>query len=226
MDSGPGDAVEQSFGRLRWATHSSTYVLEVVAALAKGIAVSSRHIKAIDRHVDGWCYELEHEREVQGTLLGATFVVWQTYLSTMVSAVLEVDEQCRSALGIQLSILEGGGRRRRKVLAFGGPIIAGTTYTVAEIIEAFANYFKHRDEWTADWTGLKDNAEETAQVIRSCGAVPDGANNFQTGAEALGVREPYDDFRVVDEMLSKWVGHIEMRARSDILAVAPQYKRI
>lgn len=152
MDSGPGDEVEKSFGRLRWATHSSIYVLEVVDAIAAGIAASSRQIQAIDRQEDGWVYEFEHERDVLNTLLGSTFVVWQTYLSTMVSAVLEVDEQCRKALRIRLSMTRGGGQRRKKILAFGGPLVPGTSHTAAEVIDSFANYFKHRDEWTADWT--------------------------------------------------------------------------
>jgi hypothetical protein len=38
--------------------------------------------------------------------------------------------------------------------------VGGTAFSAVEGVNAFANYFKHRDEWPYDWTELRKNNEK------------------------------------------------------------------
>ena len=167
-------------------------------------------------------YEVDDENEIFETLLGSVFVVWQTYLSTMIGSVLDLDSHCRRLLNLNLSLARGGGRRRT-ILRFGSPPIGNTGYTGPEVIDAFSNYFKHRDEWSSDWSRLPPVSQHTADDIRACGASPNSHRNFRIGVEALGVSSPYSDFTPVKKTLSKWVSEIEPRLRFEIVSVAPHY---
>jgi hypothetical protein len=74
---------------------------------------------------------------------------------------------------------------RDAILAIGASKIGGTRYTVAEVINAFANYFKHRDEWNpVDWSDPKGLNTNTLKVITAIGATPASDGAFRTAAQS------------------------------------------
>ncbi|MHB8369214.1 MAG: hypothetical protein ACYDBP_05895 [Leptospirales bacterium] len=53
-------------------------------------------------------------------------------------------------------------------------------------INAFANYYKHRDEWPNDWDELPRKSLRTAEVIRDAGATRDSpCSNCGKGYQKL-----------------------------------------
>ncbi len=216
-----GEQIERSSAALRWATHSDLFLGRVIQVLAEAAGASGKRLAVLEAGDDP--YELDYEGEVLEAVLGSMFVVWQTFLSTMVSAILALDSHCRRKLSRGLSIAQGDAPRRR-ILRFGTPLVGKTERTGPEIIDAFANYFKHRDEWPSDWRSLSGSrGGYTADVIRSCGAKYDSDRNFRLGIQALGVDPPYSDFTCINTLLIAWVSKIEQQLRSEIESADRSY---
>lgn len=101
--------------------------------------------------------------------LGPAFVAAQTHLTRVVSLCKRIhDWQERQT---KSKVLLGIAGKRDEILGVTNADIkpvSGTAHTVAEGLNAFANYFKHRDEWPHDWTQLERNNEKrTAMIIRA-----------------------------------------------------------
>jgi hypothetical protein len=89
-----------------------------------------------------------------------------------------------------------------KILRLAASDIGTSGCTLAEGINAFANYFKHRDEWPNDWSSLMGKEKETVRVIRAFGASEGSTGNLRTGLEGMG----YPDYNVgsMGEDLQRW----------------------
>ena len=75
--------------------------------------------------------------------------------------------------------------------------VSGTRYKQVAVIDAFANYAKHKDEWPLDWMRLKDQPSKTAKVIKRVGASPGSSANMRKGFQRiLG----HGDFKRVSEL--------------------------
>jgi len=74
--------------------------------------------------------------------------------------------------------------KKGDIIAFGGSAVAGN-YTSVEVINAFANYFKHGDEWDSQWRASKQQQQETIDILRAAGARPGSTGNLRTGAGLL-----------------------------------------
>ena len=227
-----GDRIERSFSALRWATHSDHFINHVVEVLGEAASVSAGRLVVLERRLadletecdPGDPYDLEYEEELLETVLGSMFVAWQVFLSTMISAVLDLDSHCRSELKLRLSIAQGKAPRRG-ILRFGTPAVGKTGHTGPEIIDAFANYFKHRDEWPNDWRSLTHSkGAYTAGIIHSCGARDNSQKNLRLGIQKLGVKMPYNDFTSISKCLIGWVSKIEPQLRSEIESADSRYK--
>jgi hypothetical protein len=55
------------------------------------------------------------------------------------------------------------------------------------VINAFANYFKHRDERASSWAKLTGNSKKTADVITAAGAKQGSSGNLRQALETLGI---------------------------------------
>lgn len=64
--------------------------------------------------------------------------------------------------------------------------MGATGYTEIQVIDAFANFFKHNEEWEWDWSKLKDRSRKTAEIITAVGASQGSTGNFRKGAAAIG----------------------------------------
>jgi hypothetical protein len=74
-------------------------------------------------------------------------------------------------------------------------------YSQIEVIDAFANYHKHQDEWGPDWTTLTGQQRRTVDIIQLVGAYQSSTRNLRTGAEYLG-NPTYSDVGALVKVLS------------------------
>jgi hypothetical protein len=132
------------------------------------------------------------EVSVIDDLLGVAFVICQLYVTAVVAGlkflhgyharqselaetrkirrfVRKLTQRCRPARNRFVPKLGRLNGERSKLLERGNPVIKGSRYRVATVIEALANYFKHQDEWPKRWNDLKQNQRRTANVLQSVG---------------------------------------------------------
>jgi hypothetical protein len=122
----------------------------------------------------------EEESGVLESLVGTAFVVAQTHITGIVSAIIRLHEANRS----QLTICDG---KRPGILHLASPQVATSGFNRIEVIEALANYFKHGDEWTAPWSALKGRSASTVKVILAIGCKANGTGNLCHGLKVLGI---------------------------------------
>jgi hypothetical protein len=133
-------------------------------------------------------------------LLGISFVACQSYISFVVSDVCRLHDACKSiASPVDLTTISG---RKSDILRTCSPLMKGG-YSQVQIVDAFANYYKHKDEWDWDWDSAPPRSRPTVDVIRSAGASRGCTGNMRAGAEALGNGE-YWDTRAIMALLESW----------------------
>jgi hypothetical protein len=155
--------------------------------------------------------EMDLADEVE-SVLGLAFVACQAHITNVVSNALKMHSIGK--LGVDLF----GGKankanQKKEILRRGGfptdwsPQVQGddpTTilgkwthrYSPVEVINAFANYFKHQDEWTVDFKRKgkhlvpffvqKKSNQYTLDVIEAFGAQPLASGNLRRAAAELG----------------------------------------
>ena len=158
------------------------------------MASQSEDQESVDFFTDSEC-------EVIEDLLGMAFVVCQTYITRVVHIILSLHKYHNGvAKGSSLSIT---GNNKDAILSFGSEHIENIGYTEVQLIDAFANYFKHRDEWSGDWNKLKHQGAKTANIIMAAGARPGSTGNLRLASELLSNRE-YKDTNVFINILDEW----------------------
>ena len=142
---------------------------------------------------------VDEETAIIEDLLGAAFVVCQTYISSVVATVKRWH---RWALreGVQLTTTSGD---KPDIMRFGSAVAAPTRYTQVAVMDAFANCFKHNDEWGFDWTRLPGRSKGTAEVVMAAGAQPGSTGNMRTGSTTLG-NVNYDGTCIFADILEGW----------------------
>jgi putative component of membrane protein insertase Oxa1/YidC/SpoIIIJ protein YidD len=147
-------------------------------------------------------------------LLGISFVACQSYISYVVSDICRLHDACNS-LASPVILTTTSGRKIDILRKCSPPVKGG--YSEVQIIDAFANYYKHKDEWDWDWDCPPARSQLTVDVIRSVGASRGCTGNMRTGAEALGNGE-YCDTRAMMKGLESW-GQELFKAYSEELRV-------
>jgi hypothetical protein len=151
-------------------------------------------------------YLVECEGEVIETLLDAAFVVCQAYITAVVSHAKYCANICKRH-SPSVTLCTG----KKDVIKIGRVMVGGSGYGQVEVIDAFANYFKHHEEegWQPDWsiapTSGNDPRGKCWDAIQCLTAV--GARqsypNMRIGTNALGIQDIGKVDALVD-MLSNW----------------------
>src|SRR5262249_26211591 len=83
--------------------------------------------------------------------------------------------------------------------------IRDRNYTAVQAVNAFANYFKHRDEWKK-WNdpSRKNVQKRTQRVIQDLGAKESNHENLEIVLRLLAI-EPNEDFHRLGYHLEDWV---------------------
>jgi hypothetical protein len=139
----------------------------------------------------------EEESDLLEAIIGTAFVVAQTEIEATVKMVERLHERATT----DGHILTSTKIERWEILKVDSPLLV-TNYTRVEVINAFANYFKHRDAWHWRWSRLKKKQEkETAAVIIAAGANEQSSRNLRTALHALGIKAT-DLKALLNEMFS------------------------
>ena len=88
-------------------------------------------------------------------------------------------------------------------MRFGSQLLPQTQCSQVQVIDAFANYFKHHEEWHGSWGQLTDQAGRTVQVLSAVGADQYSTGNFRMAADKLGNKR-YENLEVFSSVLRDW----------------------
>lgn len=150
-------------------------------AIARIIAVIERaQAENDDVYQD---FFLDTDLDLIETHLGCALITAQVFLTAVVSRVKALHDYHRSQSAHPLTTTT---RVKRDILAFGSALVGSSRFTQTQVIDAFANYFKHRDEWRGPWSKLSGQSADTAAVITAVGAQEGSTGNLRTGAAVLG----------------------------------------
>ena len=98
-------------------------------------------------------------------LHGAAFVISQTSITTIVSRVKALHEFAECD-GHSISSIPN---QKGEMLASNSPLIPSKPVTYIQAIDAFANYFKHHDEWPRGWVNVDARGKPTIETLESLG---------------------------------------------------------
>jgi hypothetical protein len=164
----------------------------------------------------------DEECESIESWLGLAFVAAQTYLTRVISHCRRLhdwhEHQTKSR------VLLGTNGAKHGILAAATPKVRSTSYTAVEAINAFANYFKHRDEWPFDWTQLQgDNEKQTATIIKAFGARSGSTGNLRQGyASILGDKIPFNEVARLSGIVRDWARSLKTAYEQELRADAPR----
>lgn len=161
----------------------------------------------IDSVVDDECAVVEN-------VIGAAFVASQAELTATISHVMRLHVRA-SVAGHVLTTSDG---RKSGILRLGNALRPGVPYSDVEVINAFANYFKHHDEWDIPWTTLTGQSRQTVDTITAFGATEGSTGNLRQGIRALGVADNRELVRL-SESIERWRQTIVQRYETELRGI-------
>lgn len=189
-------------------------LLRIFDTLNQGVAACQKAFEAAQAHDDEDYTQsvADEESEVLEALIGTAFVIAQTEIESTVKMV----DRLHKRAGSDGHTLKSTTTKRHEILRIESPIVAGTNYTRAEVINAFANYFKHRDAWGKRWGDLtKDDKEKfTVDVIAAAGAQEYSSGNLRTAILVLGIQS--DELEWLYNEMCSWKENIANRYRDEL----------
>jgi hypothetical protein len=154
---------------------------------------------------------VDEETSIVEELLGAAFVVCQSYITSIVSSFIKLHKHAETD-NLQLSVTSG---QRKILLKTGSVNVAESEYTEIQIIDAFANYYKHCDQWPLDWNRARGQSKDTIEVIQSVGAQSGSSGNMRTGAKALGC-SMYNNLDSLLDKITQWKGELIKQYQAEL----------
>jgi len=132
-------------------------------------------------------------------MLGCAFVAAQGYITRIVSRLKSLHKRLKRD-GHCLTTTNG---KKSAMINACSYTVSGTPYTQIRVIDAFANYFKHHEEWPPRWDNAKDQSVLTVAVIRAVGAAENSSDNCRKGLAALGIHRVFDVY-TMSNILVRW----------------------
>lgn len=125
---------------------------------------------------------VDEEVNVVEELIGAALVVCQSYITSIVSSFRKLHRRAEKD-NLKLTVTDG---TKEMLIITGSTNVVNSKYTEIQIINAFANCFKHCTQWPLDWSKAQGQSKDTIEIIQSVGAQAGSTGNMRTGAKALG----------------------------------------
>jgi hypothetical protein len=163
--------------------------------------------------------EDEHDIEVVGHFVGSAFVLGQATITQAVSLVKRMYEDAGKPSWIPSD--KGG------IMKTAAPIHPKTGLSKITIINAIANYYKHRYEWRDDWSG-PPTSKPTIDIAVQLGLRPKGCHNMENALRELGI---YPDNMVpLAQLVVAWreelAEHIRVEGGKNGVSIAPRFPEI
>src|SRR5579859_3743288 len=108
------------------------------AITAINTAIDAARIRRDDAYVD---FILDDDLELIETHLGCAFITCQVFLTAVVSRIADLHRYNDSQGNTPLITT---GKNKRDILSTDSTVAHGSAHTTMQVIDAFANYFKHR----------------------------------------------------------------------------------
>lgn len=175
--------------------------IEAVSAESRDAAVDGvfdyewEAIGGMDALVDYECEGIEG-------LLGMSFIACQLDITSVVS-------RCQMFHGLAPEL--GPKPTKQDLMDVCRETVTGSAFSKVTGINAFANYFKHEDEWPVDWSKInpKSPAAETARIVVALGAVPASSGNMRTGFERIVGHTEYEQVGKLGNVIRKWESEVK-----------------
>jgi hypothetical protein len=188
-----------------------TQLKRTLTPLGRAIAACKRLIDGIEPRGDEEYIDRVHEEwELIEHLLGTSLVVCQVYkvyITAVVSRVVGL-HALHKKHSPGTTALTTTDSTKRAILKTLSPTIAPTSSTGPELIDAFADYFKHRDQWKSDWDKLGGRSRATAMAVMAAGATRRKSDNLRTAATILG-NASYSRTGAFADTLVNWARRLE-----------------
>ena len=199
--------------------YSKRFVYErVLAEIGNAIRKSANKVERIDELPTELIDQIiGDETEIVEYLLGTAFVLCQAYITDVVSTVMSLHKFADS----QDISLKTTTNKKQDILRFRHE---GGSFSPTEVIDGFANYFKHRDEWEFNWQKLpskqqkktngqklpskpNEQQKKTVKIIQSVGAESGCTSNLRQGSIALG-NSDFVETGIFLDKLEQW--HLDL----------------
>ncbi|MBD2509811.1 hypothetical protein H6G91_21350 [Nostoc muscorum FACHB-395] len=202
---------------LRISIHPSTVIIqgepykrvlkEIGVSINKSI-IELEQIKKTNEFPEEYLESIaEDECLVVEHLLGTAFVLCQGYITKVVSKIKQYHKLAEHK-GAKLTTTDG---QKNSILKFA--YNQNKFSSSIQLIDGFANYFKHRDEWNLNWEKLNDNQKKTAEVIKEVLTKPYNETNIiLAGSYYLGNTE-YNNPLIFFDKLEQW--HLSLASAYD-----------
>ncbi|NQU20114.1 MAG: hypothetical protein HQ567_02445 [Candidatus Nealsonbacteria bacterium] len=188
---------------LRYIGHDDTETLQdVLRTLGKAALQAEQRITDIAETQDGdYIGEVVAEETMLiEDLLGCAFVAAQSYITRIVSRLIWLHKRLERD-GHCLTTTNG---RKDGLISSCSDSVPGTEYTQIQVINAFANYSKHHDEWKPKWDDETGQLpRRTISVVQAVAASENSSDNCRKGLTALGIHSAFDVYTMA-KILAKW----------------------
>lgn len=129
-------------------------------------------------------------------LVGASFVLCQAYIEFVVTKVKRLDIALKK-IGIGLPVSD------KIQLLKNNTEMALNGFTKIEVIDAAANYYKHKSSIVGDSWKDGSSLNPNAKVLKGVGGSYHSSANFRTALSSIGIKE-YGELSKVVEILEDW----------------------
>ncbi len=182
-----------------------------VSALARAKDAASRGEKE-------WAQALHEEagERCEG-FLGLGFVIGQFAINDICQNTSRLVEAARTQFKSFPDV--GGGKA---LMTVGAAPFDGSPYSTIQIINAAANYWKHKAEFLKTWKQYEQEKTQAARTIlqvKSAGAEEYATHNLDTIAQSLGMKSVQDAWAFIAEPIATWHGALVSRLDRELAAV-------
>lgn len=141
-------------------------------------------------------------------LIGAAFVVCQTYLTRVSEAVIDMAPAFVPRRNARQGLMGLGSPKVRKV---GARVV-----TEIECVNAIANWWKHRDQWPPPPWPPRGRHQPTASIVHMLGVRSNVVGQALLAAQRLGVTP--ENLNVLLAKLRSWGGSLLLRVEQEQIA--------
>ena len=132
--------------------------------------------------------------------LGVAFVACQVEITRAASEIKKLHDLVEHELP-HVKFRDGFSANRQHLMRQG----LGDRLGPIEALDAFANYYKHRDQWKVGWPDGKNNHYmRTRDNIVRAGALPISTANMRTGFQHVSLHDRYGSAEELAEKIASW----------------------
>ena len=183
----------------------------VLDALAIGVKAAGQNIREASKANDyEWVDTVTVECGITEDLIGAAFVTSQAQVTAIVSRVMRLHELAQ-ANNITLATSDG---TKTGVMQMATRKVMGTSHSEIEVINAFANYFKHNDEWTGEWAKLPQRDKRTADILLAVGVAEHSTGILRQGVRAFGIQ--FDELPFFARSIRGWSNEVHRAYENEL----------